>query len=192
MQLTIECQKRAPGSKPNALRREGKVPAVLYGHNGNESVELTIEAKAAEFLVRDASVNNTLIDVSVPELPWTGKALLREIQAHPWKRTNLYHLSFFSVAAHGVLEVSVPLHFVGEAIGVKQESGVLDTELTELAVKCLPDRIPEGITVDVSDLKVGDALHVHELKLPEGVAAVGEASRVVVMVSGTRASAGDE
>jgi large subunit ribosomal protein L25 len=186
MQLTIECQKRAPGSKPNALRRNGKIPAVLYGHNGNESVELTLDAKKAEFLVRDASVNNTLIDVSVPELPWAGKALLREIQTHPWK-PYLYHLSFFSVSAHGVLEITVPLQFVGDAIGVKQESGLMETELTELSVKCLPDRIPESIQIDVSNLKVGDALHVEELQLPEGVTAVGEPTRIVVKVSGTRA-----
>ncbi|MBC7824085.1 MAG: 50S ribosomal protein L25/general stress protein Ctc [Candidatus Parcubacteria bacterium] len=190
MQITIDCHKRAAGSKPNALRRSGQIPAVLYGHKGTESLELTIDAKKAELLVRDASVNNTLIDVSIPELPWTGKALLREIQVHPWKR-YLYHLSFFSVSAESVLEITVPLHFVGEAYGVKQESGVMESELTELTVKCLPDRIPESIEIDVTDLKVGDALHVHELPLPEGVTAQGEASRVVVMISATRAGTGE-
>ena len=191
MQITIDCHKRAAGSKPNALRRSGQIPAVLYGHKGTESIELTIDAKKAEFLVRDASVNNTLIDVNIPELPWTGKALLREIQSHPWKR-YLYHLSFFSVSAESVLEITVPLHFVGEAYGVKQENGVMETELTELEVRCLPDRIPQSIEIDVTDLKVGDALHVHELPLPEGVTAQGEASRVVVMISGTRAGAEEE
>jgi large subunit ribosomal protein L25 len=190
MQITIDCHKRAAGSKPNALRRSGQIPAVLYGHKGNESLELTIDAKKAEFLVRDASVNNTLIDVNVPEVPWTGKALLREIQVHPWKR-YIYHLSFFSVSAESVLEITVPLHFVGEAYGVKQESGVMESELTELTVKCLPDRIPQSIEIDVTDLKVGDALHVHELPLPEGVTAQGEASRVVVMISATRAGTGE-
>lgn len=190
MQITIDCHKRAAGSKPNALRRSGQIPAVLYGHKGTESLELTIDAKKAEFLVRDASVNNTLIDVNIPEVPWTGKALLREIQVHPWKR-HLYHLSFFSVSAESVLEITVPLHFVGEAYGVKQESGVMESELTELTVKCLPDRIPQSIEIDVTDLKVGDALHVHELPLPEGVTAQGEASRVVVMISATRAGTGE-
>ena len=190
MQITIDCHKRAAGSKPNALRRSGQIPAVLYGHKGTESLELTIDAKKAELLVRDASVNNTLIDVNIPELPWTGKALLREIQVHPWKR-YLYHLSFFSVSAESVLEITVPLHFVGEAYGVKQESGVMESELTELTVRCLPDRIPESIEIDVTDLKVGDALHVHELPLPEGVTAQGEASRVVVMISATRAGTGE-
>jgi large subunit ribosomal protein L25 len=98
MEFAIECQKRPEGSKPNALRREGKIPATLYGHNGAESVQLVVDAKKAEFLVRDAAVNKSVIDVSIPDLSWNGKAVLREVQAHPWKG-SLYHLSFFSSKA---------------------------------------------------------------------------------------------
>lgn len=97
MSLTIECQKRAENSKPNALRREGLIPANLYGHQGGESVSLTVNAKDATTLLKKAKVNETLIDVKVPDLSWEGKAVIREVQAHPWKRT-LYHLSFFYVA----------------------------------------------------------------------------------------------
>jgi large subunit ribosomal protein L25 len=96
MELTIECQPREANSKPNALRRNGKIPAVLYGHKGSESIELTVNAKAAEFLVRDAKVGKTPIQVSVPALSWQGTAVLQEVQTHPWKSTNLYHLSFFA------------------------------------------------------------------------------------------------
>jgi large subunit ribosomal protein L25 len=95
MELTVECQKRPEGSKPNALRREGKIPAVLYGHNGTESVALTIDAKTVELLLKRAAVKKTPIQLSIPELPWTGKTVLQEIQAHPWKR-SIYHLSFFA------------------------------------------------------------------------------------------------
>ncbi len=189
MQLTIECQKRAPGSKPNALRQSGRIPAVLYGHSGTESISLTVNAKDAEFLVRDASLNNTLIQVNIPDLPWSGKALLREVQAHPWKRF-LYHLSFFSVASHGAIEVDVPLNFVGEATGVKNESGALDTVFTSLHVQCAPDSIPETIDVDITQLAVGDAIHVKELNLPAGVRATADPDQVVVSVLATRADAG--
>jgi large subunit ribosomal protein L25 len=96
MELSIECQPREADSKPNALRRAGHIPAVLYGHKGNESVELTVPAKAAEFLVRDAKVGKTPIKVSVPALSWSGTAVLQEVQTHPWKSTHLYHLSFFA------------------------------------------------------------------------------------------------
>ncbi len=181
MELTLECQTRPEGSKPNALRRAGLIPVVLYGHKGAESVSLTVKAKTAELLVRDASLNNTLIQVNVPELPWKGKALLREVHTHPWKG-HLYHLSFFSVGSQDSLDVDVPIHLIGEANGVKNSGGSIDQGLTELHVRCAPDLIPEVIEIDVSGLDVGDSLHVHELVLPAGVVALGEPDRVVVTV----------
>lgn len=186
MELAVECQKRAEGSKPNALRRSGLIPAVLYGHKGAESIALTVKAKTVETLLKKHAVNNTLIDLSIPELSWSGKTLLREVQVHPWKGFP-YHLSFFSVAAQDSLEVEVSLNFVGEAVGVKLEGGILDTVLTQLEVKCKPDSIPESIEVDISNLKVGDALHINELVLPAGVVALGEPSQVVVTVLGIQA-----
>jgi large subunit ribosomal protein L25 len=82
------------------------------------------------------------------------------------------------------LQVTVPLHFVGTAVGVKPEGGALDTVLTELEVSCAPDNIPESIEIDVTNLHIGDALHVNELKLPKGVEVVGEPERVIVSVLG--------
>lgn len=191
MELAVECQKRAEGSKPNALRRSGMIPAVLYGHKGSESISLTIKAKTVEQLLKKRVVNNALIDLSIPELSWSGKTLLREVQVHPWKGYP-YHLSFFSVASQDSLEVELSLRFVGEAVGVKLEGGILDTVLTQLAVKCKPDSIPEAIEVDISNLKVGDALHIHELVLPAGAEALGDPTQVVVTVLGTKASAEEE
>ncbi len=188
MELAVECQKRAEGSKPNALRRSGMIPAVLYGHNGSESISLTIKAKTVEQLLKKHVVNNALIDLSIPELSWTGKTLLREVQVHPWKGFP-YHLSFFSVATQDSLEVELSLHFVGESVGVKLEGGMLETVLTQIAVKCKPDSIPDAIEVDISNLKVGDALHIHELVLPPGAEALGDPTQVVVTVLGTKASA---
>jgi large subunit ribosomal protein L25 len=191
MELAVECQKRAEGSKPNALRRSGLIPAVLYGHKGSESISLTVKAKTVETLLKKHAVNNTLIDLSIPELSWSGKTLLREVQVHPWKGFP-YHLSFFSVATQDSLEVEVSLHFVGESVGVKLEGGMLETVLTQIAVKCKPDSIPDAIEVDISNLKVGDALHIHELVLPAGAEALGDPTQVVVTVLGTKASPEEE
>ena len=191
MELAVECQKRVEGSKPNALRRSGMIPAVLYGHKGSESISLTIKAKTVETLLKKHVVNNALIDLSIPELSWTGKTLLREVQVHPWKGFP-YHLSFFSVATQDSLEVELSLRFVGEAIGVKLEAGMLETVLTQIAVKCKPDSIPDAIEVDISNLKVGDALHINELILPPGAEALGDPTQVVVTVLGTKASAEEE
>ncbi|MEC4816232.1 MAG: 50S ribosomal protein L25/general stress protein Ctc [Scytonema sp. PMC 1069.18] len=179
MELTIECQKRPEGTKPNALRRSGKIPGNLYGHQGTESVALVLDAKVAERLLTKASVNNTIINLNIPDIPWRGKTLLREVQSHPARRT-LYHLSFFAVAGHGDTDVGIPLHFVGEAVGVKQEGGVMDVHMTQINVRCSPESIPEVIEVDVSGLNVGDSLHVDQLSLPEGVKYMGEPGQSVV------------
>ena len=192
MDVTVECQKRPEGSKPRALRRSGLVPAVLYGHKGAESVALTLSAKTAETLLKKATVNNTLVQVNIPDISWSGKALLREVQTHPWKRTSLYHLSFFSVAAQDTLDVAVPLHFVGEAVGVKQDAGVLDPQLTELQVQCAPDNIPESIEVDVSNMQVGDTIRVEQLILPPGITPLIEPGEAVVTVAAQRAAEEDE
>jgi large subunit ribosomal protein L25 len=191
MDLTIECQKRPEGSKPNALRRSGRIPANLYGHKGTESIALTLDAKVVEQLLKKGSVNNTLIDLKITDLPWIGKTLLREVQIHPAKRTP-YHLSFFAVAGHGDTDVEVPLRFVGDAVGVKQEGGVLDTPITYLQVRCAPENIPEAIEVNVSELRLGDSLHTDELTLPEGVKIVAETGQVVVSVLPPQASADTE
>lgn len=190
MELTIECQKRAPGSKPKALRRAGLIPAALYGHKGPESVSLTVNAKMAESLVKNASVNNTLVQVKIPDIRWSGKALLREVQAHPWKG-SLYHLSFFSVAAQDSLDINVPLSFVGESPAVKQ-GGSLDTVLTELQVQCAPDNIPESIEIDVSQMDIGDTIYVHQLVLPSGITVLGDPERVVVSAIAPRVTAEEE
>ncbi|MEZ2241124.1 50S ribosomal protein L25/general stress protein Ctc [Microcoleus sp.] len=191
MEIAVECQKRAEGSKPNALRRSGLIPAVLYGHQGSESLALTIPAKAVETLLKQRVVNNVLIDLNIPEISWKGKTLLREVQRHPWKGFP-YHLSFFAVGSQDSLEVELSLHFVGESVGVKLGGGILDTVMTQLAVKCKPDSIPDAIEVDISNLNVGDALHIHELVLPAGVVAIGEPNQVVVSVLGTQASSEDD
>jgi large subunit ribosomal protein L25 len=180
MSISIECQKRPETSKPKALRREGLIPAALYGHQGTESISLVIKAKEADTLLKEAKINNTLVDVSIPDLSWKGQALIREVQAHPWKRT-LYHLSFYAIAGHGNLQVQVPIVLVGKSPGVKL-GGTLEQMINELTVECLPGRIPEAIEIDISNMDIGFSLHVGEIILPEGVALVGEPDVTVLSI----------
>ncbi|MDY6782297.1 MAG: 50S ribosomal protein L25/general stress protein Ctc [Cyanobacteriota bacterium] len=180
MSTRIECQKRPENSKPRALRREGLLPAALYGHKGTESISLTVKTKDAETLLKGAKINNTLVDVSIPDLSWKGQALIREVQSHPWKRT-LYHLSFFAVAGHGNLEVQVPIALSGMSPGVKA-GGVMEQIANELTVECLPGRIPEAIEIDISNMDIGASMNAGEIVLPQGVALVGEPDITVLSV----------
>lgn len=187
MELTIDCSQRAADEKPKRLRREGTLPAVLYGHDGTSSVALKLSNYDAEALLRKATVNKSVITVNVPDLPWSGKVILREVQKHPWKN-KLHHLSFFSIASQKEIEVSMPIHFVGEAIGVKNKGGTLDTVITEVQLKCPPDAIPQSLDVDVSDLDIGDALHIGEIKLPAGTSIAADDKLLVVSVLAGRQS----
>ncbi|MGK7937628.1 MAG: 50S ribosomal protein L25/general stress protein Ctc [Xenococcaceae cyanobacterium] len=180
MSITVECQKRPEGSKPRALRRQGLIPAALYGHNGAESVSLTMNSKDAQILLRKAAINNTLVDLKIPDMPWSGKAIIREVQAHPWKR-NLLHLSFFSVSAGETLELVVPIKIVGESAGVKQ-GGVLEQSLTELNISCIPSNIPEFIEINVSNFEMGTNLNVGDVILPDGVTALEDPEKTVFSI----------
>lgn len=191
MELSIQCSQREANANPRALRREGQLPAVLYGHNGSESISLTVNGREAEKLVRSASINNTLITVDIPDLPWKGQALLREVQAHPWKQ-ELYHLSFFSVASQDSVEVVVPVNYTGVAKGVKEDGATLDVIVSELAIRCAPDAIPEVLDIDVSALEVGNNLHISDLKLPAGVEVVTDTDKTLVTVFARRAAAESE
>lgn len=188
MEITVECQKRAEGSKPRALRREGLIPASLYGHKGTESMMLTVKAKTLEKLLKQAGVNSTVVDLNIPDLSWRGKTLLREVQIHPVKRWA-YHVSFFALSEQASVEVEVPVHFVGEAPGVKVEGGVLDLVLTQLEIKCAPGNIPDAIEVDISGLHLKDILYVSGLILPPGIVVVGDPGRAVASVIQSKVSA---
>lgn len=190
MELSIECQKREAGAKPRALRRSGLLPAVLYGHNGAESISLTVNEREAEKLVRSAAINNTLVNVNIPELPWKGKALLREVQTHPWK-SQLYHISFFSIASQDTIEVVVPMNYQGIPQGVKEEGATLDILVSELAISCEPASIPETLDIDVSELGVGENLHISDLKLPAGISVVTDTDKTLVTIFPRRAAEAD-
>ena len=191
MELTIDCAQRAADEKPKRLRREGTLPAVLYGHDGTNSVALKVSNYDAEALLRKATVNKSVITINVPDLPWSGKVILREVQTHPWKN-KIHHLSFFSIASQSEIEVSMPISFIGEAVGVRDKGGTLDTVMTEVQLKCPPDAIPQSLEVDVSDLDIGDALHIGEIKLPAGTSIAADDKLLVVSVLAGRTAAAVE
>ena len=96
MELTFEGKKREENTKAKALRREGLLPASLYGHDGANSVAITLDVKTVSMLMRQVKVNETKVQLNIPDMPWSGPVVIREAHQHPW-RGYLYHLSFFSV-----------------------------------------------------------------------------------------------
>ncbi|NJN29364.1 MAG: hypothetical protein HC824_02005 [Synechococcales cyanobacterium RM1_1_8] len=106
----------------------------------------------------------------------------------------MLHLSFFAVSAQSSIQVTVPIHLVGKSKGVELNGGTLEVMLSELELSCAPTGIPETVEIDITELNVGDSLHVHELTLPAGAVSVGEPDRLVLSITGksTAADADDE
>lgn len=178
---TMAAVKRNPDTNLRALRRMGKVPAVIYGQQGTESLSVELDWKDVETFLKDAVVNNTVCDLKV-QRGWSGKVLLREVQLDVLKRKPL-HLSFFALAGHGSIHLDVPLVFTGEPVGVRIGRGLLDRSLTHLSIMAGADQIPDAIEVDVSHMEVGDIFYVSDLVLPAGVEATNSGDTPVVLIA---------
>ena len=168
------------GKGPNRkLRATGRVPAVVYGHN-EKTREVSLDAHELKVLFSKISVENTIIRLDIEGEKGEVKALVREVQANPVKG-DLYHVDFYQIHANEKVDVEVPVHLVGSAPGVKA-GGVMDHQIHELPVRCLPGAIPESFEVDVSALELGDSIHVGDLKVPEGVEIEMDDDRTVCSV----------
>jgi len=146
------------------IRREGKIPAVLYGR-GMETYPLALNPKDLEKILTSGARENTLIGLKVSgagsEKIGHKVVMLKDLQVHPTQRTYL-HADFYAVAMSEKIEVEVPIHLTGKAEGTKS-GGILQQPQREVRVRCLPTDIPEFIEVDVSALKIGDSLHVQDI-----------------------------
>lgn len=177
------------------LRREGKVPAILYG-GGREPMPITlIHSELLKQLEHEAFYSHVL---TVNLGGNAEKAVLRDLQRHPAKPLIL-HVDLQRVTEGKKIRVHVPLHFVNEdnCVGVKQGGGVLSRNLVEVEIQCLPQDLPEYIEVDVADLNVGEVIHLSELALPPGVELVEllqgeEHDNAVVTVLKSRGTAADD
>lgn len=147
-------------SSARRMRREGFVPAVVYGH-GQASRNLKVPEKDLQALLDRISVDNTLVDLEV-DGGQTTRVLIREVQRHPW-RSRVLHVDFFEIRADEKIRVAVPLELVGTPIGVREDGGILQQSRHDIEVECLPGEIPERFDLDVSNLQIGDSLHVADL-----------------------------
>ncbi len=149
-----------------SLRRQGKVPAVVYGR-GRTPESLELDAVAFERLLTKVRAGTTVLDVTVADRT-PIKALIREIQRNPVRPIEIVHVDLYEVHADEEIAVEVPIRFVGTAEGVRNSGGVLEVVLHELQIRCLPGDIPEQIEVDINNLGLGQSVHVSDLKLEKG------------------------
>ena len=166
------------------LRHLGRIPAVVYG-GGGPSIPLTVDPKAILRLLHSEAGHNTIFTLEVPgKAP--ARAMLREWQWDPL-RGGLLHVDMVRIARDERLRVRIPIQVTGEPQGVKVQGGLFEFVLREVEVECLPDDIPEHITLDVSELLIGRNLRVSDLPVTEKVKVLAEPGRVVAHVLAPKA-----
>jgi large subunit ribosomal protein L25 len=146
-----------------SLRRMGKVPGVIYGHN-RQAEALAIDSGALNKMLIGISAGTTILDVVVDGRP-AVKALIREIQRDSVRPGEILHLDLYEVKADEKVTLSVPIHLVGIPDGVRNFGGVLDHVLRELEIEVLPADIPEHVELDVTALAIGHSLFVRDVKI---------------------------
>ena len=188
-ELTLEVARREEQGKGAAgrLRRSGKVPAVVYGGH-RETVPITVDRKAVtELIQRSEHGVRSIFILKMSGTDQQRHAMIKDIQIDPISR-KMTHIDFVRVLMDEVIRTTVPVHVTGTPIGVK-EGGILDFQVRDLHVECLPNAIPDKIDVEVSQLAMQQYIRISELQLPGGVKVLDDPERVVVGVTHLRAEA---
>jgi len=162
------------------LRTEGKIPAVVYGGQG-DSVAVTAELAQLAAVLRSPSGQNTVFSLDIAGVG-AADVIFQDRQIDPVKG-RMIHADLRRLVAGEKMEMTVPLHFVGEPIGVKEEGGLLVEPVREITVLCEPGNAPTSIDVDVSSLGLNESLHVSDIKAPEGVEIHEDADTVIASVT---------
>lgn len=178
--ITLNVEPRAElGSGPaGRYRRDGKVPATVYGLEA-EPQSVLVGARELERILHGASGANTLITLNLGD--GDALALARQIQRHP-TRGELVHVDFVRIRRDIAVTADIPLHVEGEAPGARQ-GGLLEQLLFSVTIEAMPGAIPNSLTVDISTLELGDQIHVADLPIPAGVTLQHEPDALVVQVA---------
>lgn len=167
------------GKQVKSLRRQGQLPAVIYGHGVNP-VAITLDAHSTSLILPTISSSH-LIEIDVEGQMHT--VLVRERQRHP-VRGELIHLDFHEVSMTETLRLMVGLSFVGEAPAVKTYNAVVVNNFEEIEIEALPGDLPENLHVDISGLKeIGDMIMVKDIQVPSGVTVLSDMDEIVVVVT---------
>ncbi len=165
--LKAKVRKTTGKGLARALRREGRIPAVLYGPK-TDSMMLSIDFKEFEQIVKKANVGSVLLNLQIQNgETLTRPAMIKELQTNPVSGAFV-HIDFYEIDMQRKINVSVPVVTRGKSAGV-EEGGLLQIIRREIELFCLPTAIPESIEVDISDLTIGDSIHIREIALPGDV-----------------------
>jgi len=177
--IKAEIRKEVGKNAAGRLRRQGLVPAILYGGE-TASQPLTLKKKDILEILKSQTGENTIFRVTMDSQE--KDVMLKDIQINP-VTDELTHVDLIEISMDKPVRVAVPVELVGEPVGVKVEGGVADFLLRELEVECLPREIPESIKIDISNLHIHQSIKVQNLDLPAGVKVYADPNAAIVVIS---------
>ena len=178
--LNARIRKTTGNSPARSLRREGRIPAVLYGPK-TEPILLSIDLREFEQIAKKSTIGSVLLNLQIQNGDSTSRpAMVKELQIHPVTHRSL-HVDFYEIDMQRKIKVMVPVVVRGKAKGV-EDGGLLQIVRREIEVLCLPTEIPESFEVDVSDLDIGDAIHLEDIQTVGNIEIVEETNVTVVTV----------
>ena len=163
------------------MRRSGIIPAILY--KGGNSMPVQLSGKELSRFISKSAGEQVIVNLQFPED--TKQAIVKDYQKDP-AIGDLLHVDFQEISATEMLKVMVHVVIKGEALGVKRDKGLLQHGLREIEIECLPDKIPGHIDVDVTNLIIGQSIHVSDLKLGEGIRILTDTHDVLASVIGIK------
>ena len=182
LKLQVIQREKSGSSDSGRLRRDGKIPAVVYGKTGTQHI--IVDEPEFRKMMRAAAGSASLIQVT-DDKGNTKLTLIQEIQRDS-VTDKFLHVDFHEVAANEPMHASIPVHVIGEPYGVKNENGILEVPLHMLEIRCLPKDLPEYVEINVAELRVGEAVHIKDLPELAGVTYLGEPEAVVTSCSEAR------
>ena len=180
-EIVISAEGRTSRGKNEArrLRRQGLIPAIVYGGKDG-ATSVSVDPKTLMKVLRSETGRNTILTLDLGKGNKTS-AIIKSWQVDP-VRENFLHADFYRIAMDVAIRVTVPVSVRGEAVGVKVEGGILEVIMREIKVECLPGDIPERIEVDVSELKLNQAVRISELQITAKVKVLDDPDQVVLHV----------
>jgi large subunit ribosomal protein L25 len=180
-EITVRATKRDGRGKNDArrARREGMVPVSVYGGEGG-SVAALAPIRELAAILRSESGRNTIFTIDI-EGVGASEVMFHERQVDP-VRGRLLHADLTRLVKGQKIEVTVPLHLVGEPFGVREEQGVLEQIIREIEIRCEPREIPDVVNVDVTNLGVHDVLHISDIQVAEGIEILNQPETVIATV----------
>lgn len=181
--LEAELREEKGSAKARDLRSKGYLPSIVYFH-GQDALSIKISKGALVKLMHQHRLEGTVIHLKIKDdkKAKTRPCLVKEIQYGPVSE-DIIHVDFNEISLTEAIKVNVAVEVKGESIGVKQEGGSLEHILWELEVECLPTNIPKNIEVDVSALKLGEAIHVKDIVFPEGVKPLNDPAAIILHIA---------